>query len=292
MSTTTDKKTKILRLGFTECTLLAHYFYKKNNIYIKPNSLRSEFNLINWLYTTSGYYDKTVEGNYFNAKHKNNIYPNTYVSYMETVMRFINNSDIFGVALSKINIDSETLNIFLNSINSKDCFISKEIVYDFIKDKNILIISPFSSLIENQIVSGNCKKIYSNFPNINKIYTYNFIYTFFNEGPDQNILETCDNQFELIINNIENNYDSVVISCGAYSVLLAEKFYNKNKNVLTIGGDLQTYFGIANNRFKKEDHLGLYSKELNSGNLKYWITNIPDELKPNNFQFIENGCYW
>ena len=69
-------------------------------------------------------------------------------------------------------------------------------------------------------------------------------------------------------------------------------FYNINKNVLTIGGDLQTYFGIANNRFKKEDHFNLYSKALKSGNLIYWVTNIPDELKPNNYKSVENGCYW
>ena len=292
MSEMSEKRTKILRLGFTECTLLAYYFYRTNNIYIKPDSLRSESDLIKWLYTTSGYYDKTVKGNYFNVIHENNNYPNTYVNYMLSVMSFIKNSDIFGVALSKINIDNKILNLFLDNINSKDCFISKEIVYDFIKDKNVLIISPFSSLMEQQIVSGNCKKIYSNFPNINKIYTYNFIYTFFNKGPDQNILETCNKQFEIIMNTIENNYESVIISCGAYSVLLAEKFYNQNKNVLTIGGDLQTYFGIANNRLKKEDHVGIYKKELESGNIQYWITTIPDELKPVDYQRIENGCYW
>jgi hypothetical protein len=38
--------------------------------------------------------------------------------------------------------------------------------------------------------------------------------------------------------------------------------------------------------------MGLYSSEKKSGNLKYWITNIPDEMKPNNYQSIENGCYW
>jgi hypothetical protein len=27
-------------------------------------------------------------------------------------------------------------------------------------------------------------------------------------------------------------------------------------------------------------------------NKEYWIMNIPDEYKPNNYMKIEGGCYW
>ena len=27
-------------------------------------------------------------------------------------------------------------------------------------------------------------------------------------------------------------------------------------------------------------------------NPEYWILNIPDEYKPENYMKIENGCYW
>ena len=69
---------------------------------------------------------------------------------------------------------------------------------------------------------------------------------------------------------------------------MAKQFYDIGKNVCTIGGDLQVYFGILNGRQKKwykRDNIKLKNEE-------YWIVNIPEEYKPNNYMKIENGCYW
>ena len=107
-------------------------------------------------------------------------------------------------------------------------------------------------------------------------------YTFFNKGPHNNILETTDYIFNDILATITNDYDSVLISSGAYSCLIAKKFYDISKNVCTVGGDLQGMFGILNKRFT---HFNKIPNE------EYWIK-VPEEYKPKDYQKIEDGCYW
>jgi hypothetical protein len=54
-----------LRLGYTETTLLFYYYLNKNNI-SNEIILNSQQNFINWLLTTSGFYDKKIKGSNFN----------------------------------------------------------------------------------------------------------------------------------------------------------------------------------------------------------------------------------
>lgn len=276
---------KILRLGCTECTLLFIYWLNNKKMLNNKNIVESKNTFIKWLYTTSGFYDNTIISDYMDAKHDVND-PTIYTKYMNLCLEFITNCDIYQVCLHKIT-DNFHDEFKINLNYKKESYISQEIVFNFIKDKEILIISPFATLFKQQIDSGNLKNIYSNTPNIKNIETYNNKYTFFNKGPDNNIFETAEKIFNDIINN-NYNYDSVLISCGAYSIIFAKMFFDIGKNVLTIGGDLQTFFGVLNQRTKD------YHKKNNTEpiNKQYWITEIPDEYKPVNYQKIENGCYW
>jgi hypothetical protein len=279
--------TKILRLGNTECTLL--FIYWMNNKKILNNKYLSEAKntFIKWLYTTSGYYDKTIKSDYMDAKHDNDD-PLIYIKYLNLCLEFIKNCDIYQFCLHKITDNLIFYDEFKNTMNcKKETYISQELVFDFIRDKEILIISPFATLFKQQIDSGNLKNIYLNTPNVKNIIAYNNIYTFFNKGPDNNIFETAEKIFDIIMKN-NYNYKSVLISCGAYSIIFAKMFFNIGKNVLTIGGDLQTFFGVLNKR--TNDYY--IKNNIEPINKQFWITNIPDEFKPENFQKIENGCYW
>ena len=79
-----------LRLGFTEGTLFFIYFFE--NI-IKNENCRdvckefdkTKHNIINWLYSTSGFYDKTIEGDYFNFDYQLCMNSNTYNEYMNRI---------------------------------------------------------------------------------------------------------------------------------------------------------------------------------------------------------------
>ena len=62
---------KIVRLGMTEAGILVLTFvyrYCNINNSVKQQILNTLMNLVNWLYTTSGYYDNTVPGTKFNFR--------------------------------------------------------------------------------------------------------------------------------------------------------------------------------------------------------------------------------
>jgi hypothetical protein len=149
------------------------------------------------------------------------------------------------------------------------------------ENKHILIINNLGSLMKQQFESGNLHKIHPDFSkNIKSIQYFENGYTFFNNGPDSNILETVDNLF----NKIQKyDFDGAIISAGAYSCLLADFIITKlNKTAFVIGGDLSYYFGISCKRTTI-----FYTKEIN----ELWIK-VPDNLKPPGYEKIEDGCYW
>lgn len=80
-----------LRLGFTESTLLFYYYCQVNNI----NNIHtgSHNSLINWLYSTSGFYDKNIEGSYFNFNAEIIKKSNVYNKYFEKLLDMIKNKN-------------------------------------------------------------------------------------------------------------------------------------------------------------------------------------------------------
>jgi hypothetical protein len=290
---------KIVRLGYTETSLLFIHYIRINTDKYEFSKDDTEFinTLINWLYTTSGYYDKSIKGDYFNFDGNICINSTVYNNYMDNLLLNLNNSDILQLNFHKFsdginNFKSD----FIKQFNSKNIIyeINDNNMFDFMKDKlfssiqnkNILIINSFSKLIKEQIESNikNLKIIYQNFPNIKKVYEYTTPYTFLNNGPDTSILVTIDN----ICNEIKKlnyNFDIAIISCGAYSTFIGNYINNKiNKDIFIAGGFITRFFGIIN---KRE-----INKFNNFENKEYWITSIPDEYKPNNYEKIEEGCYW
>jgi len=283
---------KLLRLGFTEFTLLVVYYLEKHNIPINFY-IPYKINKINWLYTTSGYYDKTQKSSYMNVKHRNGD-PPIYNEYFETLLNFIKDSDNFtyyshfDTANNDVKNQVKNLLHFINPKNNYN--ITPDKVYEFIANKRVLIISPFAPLFKQQIESGNCKQIDPNFPKMEKTIYYRNIYTFFNSGPHANILETAKHIVDEV-NALGEDFDSVLISAGAYGCILAKAFYDQNKNVCVVGGDLQKMFGILNTREKET--MARNRIDINKlPNKHCWILNIPDEYKPLNYKKIENGCYW
>ena len=56
-----------------------------------------------------------------------------------------------------------------------------------------------------------------------------------------------------------------------------------HKDAIYVGGGITTLFGILSTREKK--HTDLIPNE-------FWICDIPDEYKPENYKAVEDGCYW
>jgi len=271
-----------IRLGFTETTLLLCWYLENNGI-----NLNLFYDIqktkINWLCSTSGFYDKKIVGTYFDFdtdKIKKN---ETYNNYFRRLFNFLkydkNNFSLeLGFHYNGCNLDKYR-DEFLKLISKDE---KPKHIFEVIDNKNVLIVNNLGSLIKKQFESGNLQKIIPNFPkNIKSIQYLENGYTFFNNGPDSSIFETAEKICKLILNY---EFDIAIISAGAYSWLISEFILNnmEQKNVYVIGGDLGNIFGIKTRR---------YIKHLNEQQLNNYI-DVPPEMRPPGYEKIENGCYW
>lgn len=284
---------KIVRLGSTETSLLLLTFISKNynlDAETKTHISKVIMSCVNWLYSTSGYYDKKVEGNYFNftvtalTKNYFNFLKHLELSIgnCETTQFFVHEGFVMNLLHRFKNDFIEKYNINnLQILNGTEFQDRIDNIFSLMNNKKVLVISSFDGLIKTQFESGNIYKIYNNFPNIIKLETIKFPYCFHNNGPHENYFETL----EYIFNEISAiDFDIAILGCGAYGHMLCHKIDSDlKKDAIYVGGSIQTLFGIISSREKEH------------GKIKYdknWISEIPDEYKPMNYKSIENGCYW
>ena len=284
---------KIVRLGMTETSLLFLTFVSRNynlDPQVKKNISRIIMSMVNWLYSTSGYYDKTVPGNNFNFDVKAlNANYFKFINHLEEAVGNCHTAQFFvheGFVMSLLNVYKndfiQKYNItnftILNGTEFQDRIDS---IFSMMNHKKVLVISSFDGLIKQQFESGNLNKIYSNYPNITNLHTIKFPYCFHNNGPHQNYFETLDVVFEEIK---QIDFDIAILGCGAYGHMLCHKIESElGKDAIYVGGSIQTLFGIISSREKEHGKIK-YNE--------YWITDIPIEYRPANYKLIENGCYW
>jgi hypothetical protein len=284
---------KIVRLGMTEFSILFLTFISRNyklETNLKQFISRSIMSMINWLYSTSGYYDKSVKGTNFNfdvTSMNTNYFK--FINHLEESICDCKTTQIFvheGTIMDLLNVYK---NDFIQKYNIKNLTILNGTefqerindIFNMMNTKKVLVISSFDGLVKKQFESGNLKKIYDNFPNIIKLETIKFPYCFHNNGPHENYFQTLDAIFEEIK---KIDFDIAILGCGAYGHMLCHKIDKElNKDAIYVGGSIQTLFGIISSREKEH------------GKIKYndyWISDIPQEYRPNNYKLIENGCYW
>jgi len=285
---------KHVRLGMTESGLfLLDYVYRYTAVdgNTKQQVLNTIVKLVNWLYTTSGYYDKTVPGNNFNFD--NRALNNNYFKFIQSMEDAVQNCDktmfyfhegfIMNLFIRFKNdfIKHRKINNFLLLNDSKFVDRIQSGFFDYMENKRVLVISSFDGLIKSQYESGNVFKVYENFPKITGLETVKFPYCFLNNGPHNNYFETVEAVFEEIKTK---NFDLAILGCGSYGHMLCHKIHTElNKDAIYVGGCITNLFGILSSREKEHSNI-----KTN----KYWITEIPDEYKPPNYKLIENGCYW
>jgi hypothetical protein len=284
---------KIVRLGMTESGLLLLTFASKNlNLEpaIKQQIGKYIMSLVNWLYTTSGYYDKTVIGTKFNFTHSAlNLNFSRYMGHLKEAVNNCKETQFYfhdGFIRQLFEKYKEEFITHFNVTNFNllnDTKFSPRIpkIYDEIRGKKVLVISSFDKIIESQYNSGNVYKLGLGFPEISGIQTYKFPYCFLNNGPHNNYFETLDDVFKSIM---KMDFDIALLGCGSYGHMLTHMIHaNLNKEAIYIGGCITNLFGILSTREREATDLTIN---------EFWITHIPDEYKPDNYKAIENGCYW
>ena len=149
--------------------------------------------------------------------------------------------------------------------------------------KRILIISPFVDSIESQLrvrehiygidLFPECEFVLLKPPQTQA------------DEPAKDFVFEFDN-FKKKVDNILNDFDVALVSCGGYANPICAHIYMKGKSAIYVGGVLQMYFGILGNRWLKErpEIVKLYRNQ-------HWTRPKAHE-RPKNSVKVENGCYW
>ena len=279
----------MLRLGFTESTLLFYYYLENILLFdlSKNNILISKKCLINWLYSTSGFYDKSINGTYFDFDETEVIKSRCYNYYFSNLLKIINEckTDVqlcFHNLPKELDCKKKEFISYLQCENKGEPLTHQtSFVHKFVANKRLLIINNLGVLMKQQYENGNLKKI-NDFPEIMSIDYINPGYTWLNNknGSDNNFIES----FQKICRNVDNvidNFDVVIISVGAYSAFIYHYITKtKRKECAVFGGELYKHFGISIQR-----------SNPTRIEIPHFIF-VPDELKPKDYEQIEGGCYW
>lgn len=266
---------KLQRTGYTEGTLLVTKYLQTLDpdkySYVINQSLHR---FTNWLYTTSGFYDKSIAGTYFNFNGKNIINSKYFIKFINMYEKSIFDCDKLNFLVHKI-VDIDIIHTYCSLFNANDYnefWFNYTKWYKMLENKSVLLINSFAPLMVEQYENGNLHKLDQNFPKLRNIYGYRTPYTFFNNGPHDNFFETLD---EIISSINKISFDIAIIGCGAYGCLIADAIH-KNKIAICIGSRVSHMFGV--------------NPEMRDNNL--WISSIPKEYIPDNYKKIEGGRYW
>jgi hypothetical protein len=272
---------KIQRTGIAEAILQYDRWLKDNG---KPYLLHVEDEFINWLYTTSGWYDREVRGTYFDIDVEQVKNSAVYQVWIQQFAKSLRDCDYLEIMLwnhwreAYFKEAEPFYKEFVKSFNPKDDSLNESSPYYNYWDNpekmfpllhgRVLLLNPMSPLFLQQY--DNAHKVYPTMPHFEPII-HTFPYCFFNKGEDRNGFETLNRIFE----ELPKDFDIALISIGSYGCLMAEKLQAIGKNTVTVGSGIPKLFAIQPGREEK-----------------HWLSVIPDEFIPEGYEKIENGRYW
>jgi hypothetical protein len=155
-----------------------------------------------------------------------------------------------------------------------------------LKDKKVLVVHPFATIIEVQykrrelLFKDNLLPEFE-LQTIQAVQSIAGIKTQFIDWFEaldymKSEIDQCD-------------YDICLIGCGAYGFSLAAHVKRMGKKAIHMGGSLQLLFGIKGKRWENPN----YNDTYNYAQLmnEHWV--YPgEEEKPPKAEFVEGGCYW
>ncbi|MBD5262724.1 MAG: hypothetical protein HDS39_01455 [Bacteroides sp.] len=152
--------------------------------------------------------------------------------------------------------------------------------YKTLENKKILVISPFSELIQIQYRNDNFNKVWDNpdiLPGLRELHTIKSVNSIGGNCEFDNWFEALDSM-KRQIDSID--FDIAILGCGAYGFPLAAYIKSIGKKAVHMGGSTQLIFGIKGKRWEGKDFIN-----------QYWISPRPQD-RPVGFEKVEGGCYW
>lgn len=259
------------KIGGSELITLYNYFYfehKKQPIQWLPN-------VIHEIYTNSGVFPVSEQARI------------EFVQELVAALPYMDSLCLW----SMINIDFEGRLIKLHSPNCEfidlqtlEPFYSGSPWTEHLKDKNVLVISPFTETIKKQY--QNRKHLWKD-PRILPDFNLKLLKHPASAGltdTEQKYSSWLEmvNDLKEQMNNID--YDVVLVGTGASSLPLVAHAKKMNKKGIHLGGPLQLLFGIKGSRWDN-GNIGKYFYN------EHWTRPSLNEI-PKKYKTNEGGCYW
>lgn len=282
-----DKPCMIARFGSTEFAALVNYLginspHRSIWKYIKGEQPQWWWNknIMNQMQQWSGFFPPTEEN---------------MQRFGDLMMEDMKQLDLLG---SWINNEYIVANYIKQAkyvhLRLLEPFWAKEPWTRALRKKRVLVIHPFTPIIEKQYLE-NRQKLFDN-QDVLPEFQLQTVQAVQSLGGDSNGFDDWFQALDWMKHEIDQcDYDIALIGCGAYGFPLAAHVKRQGKKAVHLGGSLQLLFGIIGRRWEdpyygvKEWGIpkGSYSRLIN----EYWVR-PGDDAKPRNAQEVENGCYW
>ncbi|MEE9409087.1 MAG: hypothetical protein V3V28_13545 [Polaribacter sp.] len=268
----------ISRLGNTEFKCVYQYKVKNDSLFKKYRKfVIGDIDALDYSIAMK----KEIQNNagFFPANNK------TLNKFSELIISEMKNIDILGSWLEVENkFKTELYKAKKIGLEDLNAYNHKKPWSRVLKGKNVLVIHPFNISIESQYQKREL--LFKNkdiLPEFNLI-TYKPVVSIAGNHTNLDYENWFDalNSMKKDISNID--FDIAILGCGAYGLPLASYIKEIGKKAVHIGGSTQMLFGVLGKRWEKEYDL---THLINDS----WVRPLGEEI-PENFNKIENGCYW
>lgn len=211
------------------------------------------------------------------------------VSFCQELEKAVANSDFLAawngglLEFEKRFIKSRSPNCILADLGSLEPYYSGIPWTKFLKNKKVLVISPFVASIKSQYERRNLVWENNLLPDFDLITLYHPTSKAISH--DKNHYGSWMEMLNDIKEKIDNtNFDIALIGTGASSLPLASYAKTLGKKAIHLGGPLQILFGIKGGRWDSNRIIGSFFND-------HWIRPSDTEI-PTGYKQIEGGCYW
>lgn len=155
---------------------------------------------------------------------------------------------------------------------------------EVLENKKILVIHPFNATIEHQY-KINRELLFSDkrvLPKFKSLETIKAVQTI---AGNDSVFKDWFEALDFMKKDIDSkDFDIAIIGCGAYGFSLAAHVKRMGKKAIHMGGPTQMLFGIKGKRWVENEK---FETIIND----YFVNPTKQDI-PNDFNKVEDGCYW
>jgi len=266
-----DKPFGCGKIGNCELMCIYNYYMYKQN----KQSIQWMPNVVQEIYNNAGVFPQTEEARIDFIKEITNSLP-----YIDSLAWW----SMFNMSFEASYIKSYSPDCELIDLQSIEPFYSGSPWSEHLKDKNVLVISPFTDSIRKQYEKRHLIwKDTRILPTFKSLLTLKHPHSPGIDKPSEfNSWLDMIRHFKTIMDTID--YDVMLVGAGASSLPLVAHAKKSGKKAIHLGGPLQLLFGIKGGRWSNGDIGKHFYNE-------HWI-NPSIEETPEKYKNIEGGCYW